>query len=146
MLFRRHRESAGDSVPASIGGGTKPVREATVALLRRYRGEIGYGIPVTEDDLPRIRDWFMDREIEHSQDDAEGLLDGPGRAFLVGVSDAFDDFHPLCEADCIDLDDLNRRLEAAAPVPDRRSVYGLHMPSDPRCGSSSPSCRRSSPP
>lgn len=114
MLFKgRKRQGEGlYPVPASIGGGTKPVREATVALLRRYRGEIGYGIPVTEDDLPRIRDWFMDREIGLSQDDAEGLLDGPGRALLVGVSDAFDDLHPLCEADRIDLDDLNRRLSA----------------------------------
>lgn len=129
MLFKRRKEPVGcESIPSSIGGGTRSVREATVALLRRYGNEIGYSVPITEADLSRIRDWFMDMEIELSQDDAEGLLDDAGRDLLVGVSDAFDDLHPLVDAERIDIDDLNRRLGAgtgmASPASDRRSIWG----------------------
>lgn len=39
------------SGPCGFGGGTKSVRETTIALMKRYRNEIGYSVPITEDDL-----------------------------------------------------------------------------------------------
>lgn len=90
-----------------------PVRQTTIDLLLRYRKDIGYSVPITDDDIPSIRDWFLDKEIELSQDDDEKHLTGSDRELLENVSNAFDDFHPLNNDELVDLDDLNRRLGEA---------------------------------
>ncbi len=88
----------------------KTVSQSTIELLKANLDRIGVSVPLRNEDLAVIYDWFQDREIELSDALADGESIDPDH--LNSISRAADDFRIYEGENDINLDGLNNRLEA----------------------------------
>ncbi len=88
----------------------KTVSQPTVELLKTDLDKIGVSVPLRNEDLAVIYDWFQDKEIELSNALADGESIDPDHLNLI--SRAADDFRIYEDENEINLDDLNNRLGA----------------------------------
>ena len=91
---------------------TKLVRDESIELLKSNIDNIGVHLPIREEDILTIYEWFQNREI----DMANALAAGGDMNLteLDLMSNAADDFRIYEGQTEIDLDDLNDRLQSAS--------------------------------
>ena len=85
--------------------------DRTIELIRTYLPQMGLTLPLNgEKDLETITVFFSDMESSM----ANGLETGLNidRELLKDISKAVDDTNPWNEVDYIDIEKLNKRLEA----------------------------------
>lgn len=88
---------------------TKNIRETSLELLKKNIDKIGVQVPLCEEDLARIYEWFQDKEIEMSNALADGEQVNSEELDLISKS--ADDFRIYEGENKIDLEDLNKRLQ-----------------------------------
>lgn len=87
---------------------TKTISNESIELLKSSFDEIGVHMPIREEDIPAIYEWFQNREIEMANALADGEDIDPVELELF--SKAADDFRIYEGQNKIDLEDLNNRL------------------------------------
>lgn len=93
---------------------TKLVRDESIELLKSNIDNIGVHLPIREEDILTIYEWFQNREIEMANALAAGV--DVNLTELDLMSNAADDFRIYEGQNEIDLEDLNNRLRFIAPI------------------------------
>lgn len=87
---------------------TKLIRDESIELLKSNIDEIGVHLPISEEDIPTIYEWFQNREIEMAN--ALAASENVDLTELELISNAADDFRIYEGQNEIDLEDLNNKL------------------------------------